>query len=778
MAQFGVGQGVPRFEDPRLLTGRGSYTDDVVLPGMVRGYVLRSPYAAARILKVDVTAALAAPGVLAVLTAEDYDADGLGIPDCTPKRKRRDGKAMFEPRNRPLVSGRVRMVGDYVAFIVAETLEQAKDAAEMVEVDYEPLPSVSNAWLAIQPGAPAVWDECPDNICFVHLAGDKTATDAAFAGADVVVKHRLPVQRSAHITMEPRGAVGDYSPRTGQWTLYTGCHYPWQIRDELANRIFHVPEQNFRVAAGDMGGSFGLRGATYHEHILVCWGARRVGRPVKWIADRSEGFMSDHHGRDVIWDGELALDKSGKILAMRAKNYANVGAYLSSRGTLPPVANLGTAAGTYDIPAIHIDVTAVYTNTNPVCPFRGNGRPEASYLIERLVDLAADEMGMDPAELRHRNCIPEDKLPYRTALVFTYDSGAFARSIDMAREMADWNGFAARRDEARKRGRLCGIGMSSTIERAASPSYECAAIRFSATGVATVSVGTTQQGQGHETIYRQILADKLGIDQNDMRVQEGDTNYLTFGGGTGGSRSATLGGSVVALAAEKIVEKAKRIASHLLETAETDIEFDEGRFRVAGTDRTIALKEVAKAAYQPGKLPGDIEPGLEEVLLFSTEAENFPNGVHVCEVEIDEETGVIDIVNYNVVDDVGTVLNPLLLKGQIQGGVVHGVGQALLEDIVFDPDSGQLIAGSFMDYALPRADNLSFIEVKSNPSPTATNPLGCKGAGEAGTVGAVPCVINAVVDALSVYGVRHIDMPATPQRVWQTIQAAKKGRAA
>ena len=778
MAQFGVGQGVPRFEDPRLLTGRGNYTDDFVLPRQARGYILRSPHAHAKILKLDTAKAKAAPGVLLVLTAEDYKADGLGVPECTPKRKRRDGTPMFEPKNWPLVSGHVKMVGDYVAMIVAETLDQAKDAAELVEVEYAPLPSVSNPWEACQPGAPLVWADCPNNICFVHQEGNKAATDAAFAKADVVVRHMLPVNRSAHITMEPRGAMGDYDPRSRQWTLYTGCHYPWQIREELATKIFRVPEHTFRVLTGDIGGSFGLRGATYHEQILVAWAARRLGRPVKWIAERSEGFMSDHHGRDVTWDGEIALDKSGRILAMRAKNYANVGAYLSSRGTLPPVANLGTAAGTYDIPAMHIDVTAVYTNTNPICPFRGNGRPEASYLIERLVDLAADEMGIDPAELRYRNCIPAEKLPYKTALVFTYDSGAFARSIDMAREMADWKGFPARREASKKKGKLRGIGMSSTIERAASPSYECAAIRFSTSGVATVSVGTTQQGQGHETIYRQILADKLGLAQEDMRLQEGDTAILSFGGGTGGSRSATLGGSVVAMAAEKVIAKARRIASHMLEAAESDLEFGDGKFRVAGTDKAIGLKEIAKASYVPGKLPKDIEPGIDEVLMFTTEAENFPNGVHVCEVEIDEDTGVIDIVNYNVVDDVGTVLNPLLLKGQIQGGVVHGVGQALLEDIVFDKESGQLLAGSFMDYALPRADNLSFIEVKSNPSPTATNPLGCKGAGEAGTVGAVPAVINAVVDALSVYGVKHIDMPATSQRIWRTIRQAKKGRAA
>ncbi|MEE8334177.1 MAG: xanthine dehydrogenase family protein molybdopterin-binding subunit, partial [Alphaproteobacteria bacterium] len=454
--KFGIGQPVPRTEDPRLLTGGGNYLDDNAPTNLARAHILRSPYAAAHIRKIDTSAAKAAPGVLAVLTADDYDADGYAAPQCTPKRKTHDGTAMFEPYNRPLVKDRVRMVGDYVALVVAETLDQAKDAAELIEVDYDPLPAVSNPWEAIQAGAPQVWDDCADNICFVHLVGDKAATDAAFETADVVVKQWLPVNRSAHVTMEPRGAIGDYDQRSGRWTLYTGCHYPWQIRDELAEKIFKVPAHKFSVKTGDIGGSFGLRGATYHEYILVCWASRRLGRPVKWIADRSEGFMSDHHGRDQTWDGEIALDKSGKILAMRAKNYSNVGAYLSSRGTLPPVANLGTAAGTYDVPAMHIDVTAVYTNTNPMCPFRGNGRPEASYLIERLIDLAADEMDMDPVEIRRMNSIPQEKMPYKTALVFTYDSGDFDTSITLAQDMADWSGFKARREDSAKRGLLRG----------------------------------------------------------------------------------------------------------------------------------------------------------------------------------------------------------------------------------------------------------------------------------------------------------------------------------
>ena len=778
MEKFGIGQPVPRTEDPRLLTGGGNYLDDVSLLGQTRAYILRSPHAHANIRSMDTGKAAASPAVLAVLTAADYQADGYGIPQCTPKRKRRDGSPMYEPTNAPLVQGRVRMVGDYVALVVAETLEQARDAAELIEVDYEPLPAVSTPMAAVAPGAPLVWDDCADNISFVHLVGDKEATDAAFAKADHVVRRRLPVNRTAHVTMEPRGALGDYDPRDESWTLYTGVHYPWQMRRELATEIFRVPEHKFRVISGDMGGSFGLRGGTYHEHILVMWAARRLARPVKWVSDRSEGFMSDHHGRDQVWDGELALDGDGRILALRARNVSTVGAYLASRGTLPPVINLGTAAGTYDIPAMHIDVTGVFTNTNPLCPFRGNGRAEASYLTERLIDLAADEIGIDPAELRRRNAIAPDAMPYKTALTFTYDCGEFEKNLNDALELADYDGFSSRRSGSAKRGRLRGIGMSNTIERAAAPSFEWAEIRFHQGGTVTVAVGTSQQGQGHETIYKQIICESLGLDPDDVRVVEGDTDILAVGGGTGGSRSATYGGCSVLLASDKIIDKGKRIAGHLLEAADGDIEFAEGAFTVSGTDRSVSLGEVVKAAHTPAQLPPDIEPGLSAQQGFSTQAENFPNGCHVCEVEIDRETGTIDILAYKVVDDVGTVLNPLLLKGQIQGGVAHGIGQALTEEIRFDPDNGQLITGSFMDYTMPRADDMSNIDVVSNPVPTKTNPLGCKGAGEAGTVGAVPAVMNAVVDALSPLGIRHVDMPATPERIWRAIQDAKAVTAA
>ena len=773
LEKFGIGQPVPRTEDPRLLTGGGNYFDDFSLPNQTRAFILRSPHAHAKINSIDTSAATAAPGVIAVLTAEDYEADGYGIPECLPKRRKRDGSPMHEPRNAPLVRDQVKMVGDYVALVVAETLNQARDAAEQIAVDYRPLPSVSAPLAALAPGAPLVWEDCENNICFIHLVGDKAATDAAFEKADHVIAHRLPVNRSAHMTMEPRGAMGDYDRRTDQWTLYSGVHYPWQTRRELATRIFRVPEHRFRVATGDIGGSFGLRGGTYHEHILVCWAARRIGRPVKWVCERSEGFMSDHHGRDQVWDGEIAVNKDGRILAVRARNTSNVGAYLASKGTLPPVINLGTAAGTYDIPAMHLDVTGVFTNTNPLCPFRGNGRAEASYLTERLIDLAADEIGIDAAEMRRINAIPAEAMPYKTALTFTYDCGKFEENLNKTLEISDYKTFPKRRDEAKSRGKLRGIGVTNTIERAAAPSFEFADIRFHQGGTVTVAVGTTQQGQGHETIYKQIMCERLGIHPDDIRVVEGDTDILGVGGGTGGSRSATMGGGAVAAASDRIVDKGKAIAAHMLETAEGDIEFDAGVFSVAGTDRAVTMAEVIRTAYNTTKLPPGFEPGLAAHQGFSTEAENFPNGCHICEVEIDPDTGKIDIVDYKVVDDVGTVLNPLTLKGQIMGGVAHGIGQALTENMVFDPDSGQLLSGSFMDYAMPRADDMSFFEIVSNPVPTATNPLGCKGAGEAGTVGAVPCVMNAVVDALSPLGIRHVDMPATPERIWRAIQEAR-----
>jgi aerobic carbon-monoxide dehydrogenase large subunit len=770
MGEFGIGQGVPRFEDPRLVRGEGRYVGDIALPGMAFGAVLRSPHAHARIRTIDVAAAKAAPGVLAVLTGADWEASGFGDLPVPGGMKRRDGSPLYRPRYPALVKDRVRWVGDYVAFVVAETLHQAADAAELIAVDYEPLPAVISAEDALKPGAPRLFDDCPDNICFVQLDGDKAATDAAFARAAHVVKHRFVINRVTAAAMEPRGSIGVYEPADGRYTIYTTLQRAHMFREDLAKNVLRLPENKLRVVAGDIGGSFGMKSAVYNEVALVLLAARATGRPVKWVSTRSEAFLGDAQARDNVTDAELALDRDGNFLGVRVKTIANIGANLQV-GSQSFVANIGTLAGVYRTPALYTDITAVFTHTNPVRPYRGNGRPEAAYVIERLVDLAADELGLDPAELRRRNTIPPDAMPFRTGLTFTYDSGEFARNMDLALELADAAGFEARRAEARKRGRLRGIGLSNTIERAAAPSFEGAEIRFDRSGAVTLLSGTINQGQGHETTFKQIVCDRLGLDPRSVQYLQGDTDQVFFGEGTGGSRSATIGGSAFLMASEKILAKARAIAAHLLKVPLDDLKFADGIFSSPKTNQTVTISEVAKAAALPAKLPKGMEPGLTATAVFNIEIDNFPNGCHVCELEIDQETGTIEIMRYSVVDDVGTVINPLLVHGQIVGGVAQGIGQILLEDIRFDSE-GQPITGSFMDYAMPRADDLSPVAMQSNPVPTKTNPLGVKGCGEAGCVGALPAVANAIVDALSVYGVRHIEMPATPERVWRAINGA------
>jgi aerobic carbon-monoxide dehydrogenase large subunit len=765
MGEFAIGQSVSRFEDPRLLKGGGRYVGDMVLPGMVFGYVLRSPHAHARIRSIDTAKAKAAPGVLAVLTGADWRASGWGDLPVPGGLKRRDG-SVFQPPYPALVADRVRWVGDYVAFVVAETYLQALDAAELIAVDYEPLPAVVSTAEASAAGAPRVWDGCPDNIGFVQLFGEKAAADAAFAKADHVVKHRLVINRVTAASMEPRGCLGDYNAAEGRYTIYTTLQRVHPFRAELS-LILNVPESNIRVVAGDIGGSFGMKSAVYNEVALVLLASKVVGRPVKWVSTRSESFLCDAQARDNVTEAELALDKNGTFLAMRANVVASIGAYLQT-GMPAFTGNIGTLAGVYRIPAMHADVTAVFTHTNPVRPYRGNGRPEAAYVIERLVDLAADDLSIDPAELRRKNYIPPDAMPFKTALTFTYDSGEFEKSMDMALELADFRSFERRRTEARKRGKLRGIGLSNTIERAAAGGFEAAEIRFDKSGAATLLAGSVTQGQGHETIFKQIMCDRLGVDPDEVHYIQGDTDQVFVGEGTGGSRSATLGGSAVDIAAQRITTKGKAIAAHLLKLDAADVNFADGVFSSPKTNRTLTIKEVAKEAMEPTRLPKDMDVGLIATATYVAPVQNFPNGCHICELEIDEDTGEVEIVRYSVVDDVGTVINPLLLKGQIVGGVAQGVGQILMEDIQFDGD-GQILTGSFMDYAMPRATDISAVEVKSNPVPTRTNPLGVKGAGEAGCVGAMPAVANALVDALSHLGIRHIEMPATPERLWRAI---------
>jgi carbon-monoxide dehydrogenase large subunit len=774
MGEFGIGQPVARFEDPRLLRGQGRFVNDVNVPGQAYAYLVRSPHAHARIRSIDTAAAAAAPGVLAVYTGEDVAADRLGTPTMTLKRKRPDGSPMFAPPHPALVRGRVRFVGDPVALVVAESAAQAKDAAELVAIEYEPLPSVTSTAEAARPGAPAVWDECPDNISNVWEIGDQAATDAAFARAARIVRGRYVISRVHAQFMEPRGALGVYDPGEDRFTLYADVQYPHRVRTLLASDIFKIPEHRVRVIAGDVGGSFGAKGWQYAEHRLVLWAARKLGRPVKWSCERSEAQLADEHARDRITEAELALDRDGKFLALRARTTANVGAYVSSdRNLLGTFGHVGTMAGVYTIGAAHAHVTCVLSHTAPAAPYRGNGRPESTYVIERLVDDAARELGVDPAELRRRNLIPAAALPYKNAFGWTYDTGDYARSMQLALAAADHAGFAARREASRRAGKLRGIAIANAIERAAAPGLEYAEIRFDPSGTATVLTGAKNQGQGHETSFRQIVHTRLGLDPEDVRYVDGDTDRVAFGVGTFGSRTMAIAGGALWVAADKLIAKGKRIAAHLLEASEADLEFAAGRFVVAGTDRSVALKEVAKAAFSHERLPRGMEPGFYESGTFAPEAFTYPASCHVCEVEVDPETGEVALARYVVVDDVGTVINPLTLKGQVHGGVAQGVGQALMERVVYDPESGQLLSASFMDYCMPRADDLCAIEVGSNPVPTPLNPLGAKGAGEAGTVGALPVAINAVIDALAPLGVRSLDMPATRERVWRAIRAAR-----
>ncbi|MDA0655330.1 MAG: xanthine dehydrogenase family protein molybdopterin-binding subunit [Proteobacteria bacterium] len=779
MVRYAVGQAVPRTEDPRLLKGVGRYVDDIRLADMAHGYILRSPHAHARIKSIDTSAAEKSPGVALVLTGADFEASGLGgIVTDVGGVKRPDGGPIFRPSRPALVTDKVRVVGDQVAFVVAETLDQAKDAAELIKVDYEPLPAMVGTAAAVEPGAVAVWDECPDNVSFCIDVGDAAATEAAFAKADVVVKERFIINRVSTNSMENRGCIGEFDKHEERYILHTGLQQPHNIRADLATKIFNEPEFLFRIIADDVGGSFGMKGGTYPEYVLVLWAAKLLGRPVKWYAPRSESFISDTHSRDNVSDAEIALSKDGKFLAVRCKTLANLGAYVASRGPNPPMGNIGTMAGTYTTEAMHVNVRAVLTNTHSTAPYRGAGRPEAAYVIERLIDSAAYEMNIDPAELRRKNLIPKDAFPYKTALTFTYDSGDFENGLDMALEMADYAGFEERRAEALARGKLRGIGLSNTIEQAGGRRrFEHAEIRFTKAGSVLLLMGTISHGQGHDTTFKQLLSGRLGVPVEHIRVIEGDTDQVSMGEGTGGSRSAELGGAAIYLCSDKIVDKAKKIAAHNLEAAETDIEFADGAFTVAGTDKTMDIMAVAQASFSPNKIPSDVQIGLDEMYSYLPPSETFPNGTHICELEIDPDTGKTEVLKYTVVDDVGVVVNPLLLKGQIHGGVAQGLGQVLLEDIHYDED-GQILTGSFMDYCMPRADDFCFMEVGSNPVPTKTNPTGIKGAGEAGTVGAVPCVANAVVNALSPLGIRHIDMPATPEVVWRAIATARAAKAA
>jgi carbon-monoxide dehydrogenase large subunit len=771
--KFGVGQPIRRLEDVRLLTGKGRYQDDQTLHRQTWCVFVRSHHAHARIRSIDTAAASRAPGVVAVFTGTDFANDGIAMPKAAMPRKKRDGSPMFAPQRPAMVIDRARYVGDPVAMVIAETLAQAKDAAELVVVDYESLPSVTSVAAAAEHGAPRVWDE-NDNISHTTERGNRQATEAAFARAAHVVKRTYVVTRVHAHYMEPRGAIGTYDPAEQRYTLYADVNYPHRVRNMLANMVFKVPESSVRVVCHDVGGGFGAKGWQYVEHRLTLWAARKVERPVKWRCERSEVLMADEHGRDNVGTIELAFDADAKIIGLRLHMLASIGAYIASdRQLLTPFGQIGTVVGMYDIPAAYVTIDAVLSNTSPTAPYRGAGRPEASYLIERAMEAAARELNIDPIELRRRNVIPDAKMPYKTALGPFYDCGQFSRNMAMALEASDHARFAARREASRAHGRLRGYGFANAIEQAAGPTPEYAEIRFQPSGSAILLMGTKTHGQGHETVFKQILCDRLGIDPKEVQFIDGDTDRVAFGMGSNGSRSMVVGGGALTFAAQKVIDKGKRLAAHLLEAAEADIEFADGRFSVAGTDRAIALKDVARAAFQPARLPAGMEPGFYEHATYAPTMNTFPNGCHVCEVEIDPDTGEVALQSYLVVDDVGTVINPLTLAGQIHGGVVQGLGQILMEQVVYEPESGQLLTASFMDYCMPRADNMCDVRIVSNPVPTEGNPLGAKGAGEAGCVGAMPAVMNAIMHALEPLGVRELDMPATADRIWRAIRDAK-----
>jgi aerobic carbon-monoxide dehydrogenase large subunit len=774
MGQFALSQSVPRTEDPRLLRGGGRYAADFFLPHLAHAVFVRSPHAHARIRSVDLRAAQQIPGVLAVLTGQDWVKEGYGDAPPGYPRNRRDGSPLFQPARPALVADRVRMVGDPIAMVIADTLDAAKDAAERVVVEYEPLPVLVDAARARESGAPVLHEECPDNESFFFTAGNARAVEAGFTEAAHVTSLRLRINRVTANTMEPRACIGEYSETEGRYTLYGGTQRAWGLRHSLAEHVFKVPEHKIRVLTGDVGGSFGMKSGAYPEYLACLWASAHVGRPVKWVCERSEGHLSDSHDRDQTTEASLALDADGRFLAMRFENVCGVGAYLGAGAPVSPSNHLGGLAGLYTTPAIYVEASAVFTNTTPIGPYRGAGRPEATYVLERLIDTAAREMGLDRAEIRKRNLIPPEAMPFKTGLTFTYDCGDFPRNMNQALARADYTGFEARRAEAAARGRLRGIGIANFVEQTGQADGEVVSLKFDPAGGVTVAVGSIPHGQGHETMYKVIISDRLGIDADDIRIVTGDTDAIPYGWGTYSSRSGALGSAAAVVASDKVISKARMTAAHLLEAAEADIEFKSGLFHVVGTDRAITLKAVARASFDPRKQAPGLELGLFETGVFHPHppTPTFPNGCQICELEIDPETGRTEIARYCVVDDVGTVINKLTLEGQIHGGIGQGIGQAFSEAIIYD-ENGQLLSGSFLDYGMPRADNMCSFECANNPVPTKKNPLGVKGAGEAGNVGALACIMNAVVDALAPLGIVHIDMPATPEKIWRAIASTR-----
>lgn len=782
-ANTGIGASVKRVEDYRFLTGQGTYTDDINRHGQTYAYMLRSPHAHATLGSVNTDAAKAADGVVAIFTGDDMQ---VGSIPCGWQVHSKDGEPMLEPGHPPLAQGKVRYVGDQVAVVIAESLPQAKAAAEMIEVDYQILPAMVDMNKALS-NSTLLHEDIGSNLCYDWEIGDPSEVDAALASSHHVTKIDLTNNRLIPNAMETRAAIGDFDRATGEYTLYTTSQNPHVIRLLMGAFVLSIPEHKLRVVAPDVGGGFGSKIFHYAEEAIVTWASAQINRPIKWTAERSEAFISDAHGRDHLSHAELGMDADGNFTALKVETKANMGAYLSTFASSVPTYLYATLlAGVYKTPVIYANVKAVFTNTVPVDAYRGAGRPEATYLLERLVDKAARETGMDRADIRRKNFIPSDAFPYQTPVALQYDSGDYTATINSAEQMADVGGFAARKAEAASRGKLRGLGYSTYLEACGiAPSavvgslgaraglYESAEVRVHPTGSVTVFTGSHSHGQGHETTFAQLVSDKLGIPIEQVEISHGDTNKVQFGMGTYGSRSLAVGGEALVRAMDKVVTKATKVAAHIMEAAEADIEFKDGSFTVAGTDKAMAFGEIALASYVPHNFPHEeLEPGLDETAFYDPANFTYPGGCHIAEVEIDPETGVVDVVGMTAVDDVGRVINPMIVSGQIHGGVTQGIGQALLEGCVYD-DDGQLLTGSYMDYTMPRADDVPSYQVGHESTLCTHNTLGSKGCGEVGAIGSPPAVINAVLDAMWEEGVRDIAMPATPQRVWQALQDAK-----
>ena len=781
-----IGESLRRKEDYRFLTGAGQYTDDIVLANMAQCYFVRSPHAHAKIRSIDKTAALAAPGVIGILDGQDVAADKINGLPCGWLITSTNGEPMKEPPHPILAFEKVRYVGDHVAMVVAETYEQARNAAELVLVDYEPLAAVVDVRDAQAPGAPVIHDVAPNNQCYKWAIGDKAVVDATFANAAHVTKIDLVNNRLAPNPMEPRAAIGHYNRAGDDYTLYVSNQNPHVERLLMTAFVMGLPEHKVRVIAPDVGGGFGAKIYLYAEDVCLTWASKKLNRPIKWNCDRSEAFLSDAHGRDHVSHAELAMDKDGKFLGFRVHTDANLGAYLSTFSTAVPTSLYATLlAGQYKTPQVYVEVDSWFTNTAPVDAYRGAGRPEATYLLERIVSRAAWEMGLSQDEIRRRNFITE--FPYQTPVALQYDTGDFHACLKQANELADVAGLEQRKAQSKAKGLLRGLGYSSYIEACGlAPSnvagalgaraglFECGEVRVHPTGSVTVFTGSHSHGQGHETTFAQVVAARLGLSPEQVDIVHGDTGRVPFGMGTYGSRSISVGGAAIMRALDKIEAKAKKIAAHLMEASDADIDFAGGEFKVKGTDKMVTFGQVALTAYVPHNYPLDkLEPGLNETAFYDPTNFTFPAGTYICEVEVDPATGQVRVDRFTAVDDFGTIINPMIVEGQVHGGLVQGIGQALMEHCVYDRETGQLLTGSFMDYTMPRADDFPNFTIGHVCTPCTTNPLGTKGCGEAGAIGSPPAVMNAVLDALAPLGVKDLDMPASPNRVWTAIQQAK-----